>query len=137
MQLPVTRTGIQVRYSDTDAMGHISSGAYITYMEVGRLDFFKAVQCQTGIDLITVQARITIDYISEARYGEDICVETWCARVGSKSLTIHQDIYADGRLAARGSATNVAFNGETRKSELLPQGWEPSENAPYQSQTIE
>lgn len=127
MQLPVTRTSIQTRYSDTDAMGHISSGSYITYMEVGRLEFFKQLLQLTGHDLISVQANITIDYIREARFGEDIEVISWCSKVGSKSLTILQDIYADGQLAAKGSATNVAFNSDTRKSEPLPAGWQPSD----------
>ena len=133
MQLPVSRTRIQARYSDTDAMGHISSGAYIAYMEVGRLAFFREILEQTGVDLITVQANITIDYISEARYGEDIDVVTWCARVGNKSLTIRQDILAGGRLAAKGSATNVAFDSETRKSAALPAGWEPSDHPETQA----
>ena len=48
MKLPITRTQIQARYSDTDAMGHFSSGAYVTFLEVGRLDFFEALARQTG-----------------------------------------------------------------------------------------
>ena len=44
MKLPVTTTIVQVRFSDTDALGHISSGSYIQYMEVGRIDFFMRWQ---------------------------------------------------------------------------------------------
>ena len=36
--LPAVENEIQVRFSDTDAMGHISSGSYAAFAEVGTLD---------------------------------------------------------------------------------------------------
>ena len=41
--LPSVENDIQVRFSDTDAMGHISSGSYAAFAEVGRAAFFKAL----------------------------------------------------------------------------------------------
>lgn len=34
--LPNVENEIQVRFSDTDAMGHISSGSYAAFAEVGQ-----------------------------------------------------------------------------------------------------
>ena len=127
MKLPVTRTKIQTRYSDTDALGHISSGSYVTFMEVGRLDFYGRVFDAIGRKFETVVANIHLDYLHECRYGEDIEVVSWCSHVGSKSLKICSDIYASGKLVAKGSTVNVMFNSMTRKSELLPEGWEVSD----------
>lgn len=127
MKLPVTKTKVQVRYSDTDALGHISSGSYITYMEVGRLDFFEEIVRQTGIKKTAVVANINIDYFRECRYGDAIEVVTWCSRVGTKSLNICNEIFANGQLVAKGSSTHVGFNTQTRKSEPLPEGWEASD----------
>jgi len=127
MKLPVTRTPIQARYSDTDAMGHFSSGSYITFMEIGRLHFFRAVAEQTGATPATVVANITVDILHECRYGDELEVASWCSRVGTKSLTIRNAIYANGRLVANGSATNVGFDPVTRRSAPLPEGWEASE----------
>lgn len=127
MKLPVTKTKVQVRYSDTDALGHISSGSYVTFMEVGRLDFFKEIVRMTGIEKTAVVANINIDYFHECRYGDDIEVVTWCSRVGNKSLDICNEIFANGKLVAKGSSTHVGFNTQTRKSELLPEGWEASD----------
>jgi acyl-CoA thioester hydrolase len=129
MKLPVTRTPIQTRYSDTDAMGHFSSGSYVTFMEVGRLDFFQKVIELTGCDPCTVVANITIDIVSESHYGEALEVTSRCSRVGKKSLTICSEIYANGRLVAKGSATNVGFDPVSRRSAPLPEGWEVSEVA--------
>ncbi|HEY6131764.1 MAG TPA: thioesterase family protein [Halioglobus sp.] len=127
MKLPVTRTPIQARYSDTDAMGHFSSGSYITFMEVGRLDFFRKIVEQTGADPCTVVANITIDILQESHYGEELEVTSWCSRIGTRSLTVCNEIYANGRLVAKGSAINVGFDAITRRSSPLPQGWEVSE----------
>ncbi len=127
MKLPVTRTPIQARFSDTDAMGHFSSGSYIAFMEIGRLDFFRKVVEQTGTAPSTVIANITIDILHESRYGDALEVASWCSRVGNKSLTICNEIYANGRLVAKGSATNVGFDPITRRSAPLPAGWEVSE----------
>jgi acyl-CoA thioesterase FadM len=39
LTLPSVENTIQVRFSDTDAMGHISSGSYAAFAEVGRAAF--------------------------------------------------------------------------------------------------
>lgn len=107
MKLPVTRTGIQARYSDTDAMGHISNESFVTYMAVGRVEYLSDLARQTGNDNPSVVANLTIDFLREVRYGDAIEVVTWCARVGNTSLKIANELYSDGRLAARGEATSV------------------------------
>lgn len=127
MKLPVTRTKVQTRYSDTDAMGHMSSGSYVTFMEVGRLDFFNRLMEQTGYEQPSVVANINVDIVSECRYGETIEVVSWCPHVGTKSMKICNSIFANGRLVAKGSVTTVGFDLLTRKSAALPSDWEVSD----------
>lgn len=127
MKLPVTRTKIQTRYSDTDAMGHITNGMYVTYMEVGRLDFYHEIERQTGILLPSVVANLQLDYLKECFYGDDLEVVTWCSRVGNKSITIAAEIFANGALSAKGTVVSVAFDRKTRKATQLPEGWEVSD----------
>lgn len=131
MKLPTTRTHIQARFSDTDAMGHISSGSYVSFMEVGRLDFFEQVVKHTGSEPSTVVANITIDILRESHYGDEFAVATWCSRIGTKSMTINAEITANGLVVAKGSVTSVGFDKETRRSAALPGDWEISD-APEQ-----
>ena len=126
MKLPLVRTKIQTRYSDTDALGHISSGSYVTFMEVGRLEFYNQITEQTGLDLTTVVVNINLDYFKECRYGDEIEVISWCSKVGSKSLVISARILANKELVAEGSSTNVAFDTDSRSSIALPENFEPS-----------
>jgi acyl-CoA thioester hydrolase len=127
MKLPVVNSKVQVRYSDTDAMGHISNESYITYMQVGRLDFYNEITRLTGYDDASVVANINIDFLNECFYGDDIQVVTWCSRVGAKSLTICSEILANGKLVAKGCAVNVGFDKVTRKSAPLPADWQASD----------
>lgn len=126
-KLPVITTQIQTRYSDTDALGHISSGSYITYMEVGRLDYFTYLEDQLGYKDTSVVANINLDYHQECFYGDAIRVVTWCSRVGTKSITLNAEIWANDNLAASGSSANVAFDPVARKSTTLPEGWVASD----------
>jgi len=132
MKLPTTRTRIQARYSDTDAMGHFSSATYFTFMEVGRLDFFGKLVEQTGCDPSTVIAHMSIDILRESRYGDDMEVLTWCSRVGAKSLTINAEIHANGQLVATGHVVSVGFDATSRQSTALPKGWQVSDGPQHE-----
>jgi len=130
MKLPVTRTRVQVRYTDTDALGHISNESYVSFMQVGRLDFYEEIGRTTGHLASTAVVNITIDILRECFYGDSIETVTWCSRIGTKSQVISSEIYANGELVARGSTTQVGFNAETRQSQPLPGDWEVSDYEP-------
>lgn len=121
-----------MRYSDTDALGHISSGSYVTFMQVGRLEFFDEIKRRTGYDEDLVIANITVDYLRECFFGDAIEVVSWCSHIGRKSLKISCEIFANNTLVATGSAVNVGFNGETRQSQALPDSWAASSYSPGQ-----
>jgi acyl-CoA thioester hydrolase len=126
MKLPVTKTKVQVRFSDTDAMGHVSSGSYFQYMEVARTDFFYELANDSKVPH-NVVVNINIDYVSEVLFDEEVTVVSWCSRVGNKSMTISNEVYAGGRLSVTGNVTVVGFDLEKRQSCVLPNDWEPSE----------
>ena len=129
MKLPVKTTAIQARYFDTDAVGHISSNAYVHYMEIGRSEYMMELSRRLNMPS-SVVANINVDYVSETFYGEDIKISCWCSRVGSKSLTISNVIYAGERVVSRGTATLVGFDQQTRKSVAFPAELEAVEFSP-------
>lgn len=126
MKLPVTHTTVQVRFSDTDAVGHISSGSYITYMEVGRTDFLYELGKHSDMPM-SVVVNINIDFVSETLFGEQLTVTTWCAKLGKKSMTLCNEIRTDDRLVSKGTVTIVGFDTQTRTSVPFPAHWEPSD----------
>lgn len=71
---------IEVRYSETDQMGVVYHSNYLVWMEVGRTNFLKDI----GFDMLSIERdgflfpvySMEIKFLSPARYGERIRVET-------------------------------------------------------------
>jgi acyl-CoA thioester hydrolase len=87
------RRPIEVRFADTDAMGHVNNASYLTYCEIARAAYYEAV---TGDPLplgahgasegmILAEARIA--YRSPAFYGETLTIEARVGRIGRSSFT--------------------------------------------------
>src|SRR6187551_986950 len=77
---------IEVRFADTDAMGHVNNATYLTYCEIARIKYWTDV---TGVpidhrvagleSLILAEARIT--YRAPTFYGDTVTIQTRAAKV--------------------------------------------------------
>jgi YbgC/YbaW family acyl-CoA thioester hydrolase len=78
------RTDIEVRFHDTDAMRHVNNAAYVTYLEVGRQAYWKAMNTGQPYDTVPfVLAHVTIDFRKPASSGDVVCVHlksSWISR---------------------------------------------------------
>ena len=86
------RREVDVRFADTDAMGHVNNAVYLTYCE---------------------SARIT--YRAPAFHGETITVETRAARLGRTSFTLEHRLTASvpggpARLVAASESILVRYD---------------------------
>ena len=116
------RRPIEVRFGDTDAMGHVNNAAYLTYCEMARAGYYETV---TGHQLplathgasesmILAEARIT--YRSPAFYGETLTIEARVGSVGRTSftqeyrLTAPESRYGRSRLIAVADSVQVMFD---------------------------
>jgi acyl-CoA thioester hydrolase len=124
MKLPTTRTGIQIRYSDIDTLGHVSNTVYVTYLELGRVQWFFAIP---GEPQASVVANLNINFQGEIRLEDEVYVVTRCIKVGNKSIQLAQDVYANERCVTSAVTTLVGFDPVARKSVPLLSGWEPSD----------
>lgn len=121
--LPSVDNEIQVRFSDTDAMGHISSGSYAAFAEVGRAAFFKAIPEPRQAIPWFVLVHLALDFVAEGRYGQAFTLSTRVAKMSRKTLTFEQIVRADGEVACKLEVVLVAFDEKTRKSIELPSHW--------------
>jgi acyl-CoA thioester hydrolase len=122
--LPSVENEIQVRFSDTDAMGHISSGSYAAFAEVGRAAFFKAVPEPREEIPWFVLVHLGLDFVSEGRYGQEFTLSTRVVKMSEKTLTFEQIVRADGEVACKLEVVLVAFDAKQRKSIELPAHWQ-------------
>lgn len=126
MKLPKVKTDIQIRFSDIDVFGHVSNSVYSQYFDIGRMHFTHALE-KIEKQPPMVVASIHMDMRKEIRYEDKVYVETWVSRIGSKSLTMTQNIYTNSQLAAEGQVVMVGFDLKTRKAKRLPEHWQESE----------
>lgn len=113
---------VEVRFADTDAMGHVNNAAYLTYAEIARAAYYEAStgeQMQLGVHgaiegLILAELRMT--YRSPAFFGEWITVETRIERIGRTSygmvhrLSAPESRYGPGRLVAIADSVLVSYD---------------------------
>lgn len=126
--MPV-RTIPQVRFSDTDMMGHISSMSYAAWAEVGRTDFFEAIPVPIAEKPWFVLVKLTLDFHSEGRFGEKFEIATRCARLGTKSMTLVQHITVGERAVCTIEVVMAAFDPKTRRAIPVPTSWRVAEIA--------
>jgi acyl-CoA thioester hydrolase len=129
------RDDIEVRLSDTDAMGHVNNARYLTYVEIARVAYYQRVIGQPlplgyhGAEEGMILAEVTMTYRAQAYFGETLTVETRDHRIGNTSfvmshrVTAPESRYGPARLVATSVGTLVSFDYATDKPIPVPQEW--------------
>ncbi len=105
---------VDVRWRDTDALGHVNHAVFLTYLEEGRDAFYLEV---LGRDPIYVVVRIEVDLRAEVRREDRrLTVQISVERLGTTSLTTRERIItAAGEVAAEARVVTVRWDPEERK----------------------
>ena len=87
------RVAVDVRFADTDAMGHVNNAVYLTYCEMARIRYWSDVTGERvaaghegAESLILAEARIT--YRAPVFHTETVTVETRATRIGRSSFVL-------------------------------------------------
>lgn len=111
------RTDIQVRFGDTDALGHVNNASFAAYVELGRLDFLR--ECLGASVQSLILASLYVDYRRQVNFGDRVHVETWVSRLGTSSITLEQIVRANDERAADVRSVVVHFDYATNTSREL------------------
>jgi acyl-CoA thioester hydrolase len=105
---------VDVRWRDTDALGHVNHAVFLTYLEEGRDAFF--VQTFGG-EPDYVVARIEIDLRAEVRHPQRrVTVRLSVEHLGTTSLTTRETILtAAQEIAAEARVVTVRWDRRARK----------------------
>ena len=129
--VPVT-IPIQIRWRDLDALGHVNNAVYLTYFELARLAYIRALlgndaridlRTQLPVDFQFILAEVNIRYRSPATLGDRLTVAIWVSQVGRKSFVFEYRITDEvtGRLVAEGCSTQVWFDYAAGESRAVPE----------------
>ena len=112
------RIPIQVRFYDTDALGHINNAAYAHWAELGRLEFLRDFEVPVD-NLIVVH--LSLDFKRQIEFGEHVEIETGVDRVGTTSVRLAQRVLAGDEVAAEIGSVVVYFDYEAGRAVPIPE----------------
>ncbi len=118
----VHRTPVQMRFADTDALGHVNNGSFVLYAETARLEFLGALG---GAVQSLILAHLAVDFRRQVTFGQAIVVDTWVERIGTTSVTILHAIRADDAVAAEVRSVVVSFDYGAQR----PRPWTAEQRA--------
>ena len=122
---------VVVRYSDTDAQGHLYFANYLVYADEVTAEYMEDI----GLDVDPVTGpcyvftvNLKCEYSGECGYRDRVRVATGYAALGNSSATIRFELRNDvtDELLASGSFTQVYVDKDTRKSCPIPDSYRSS-----------
>ena len=105
---------VQLRWSDPDLYGHVNHARALSLLEDARLAMAEGAPGDGGLIL----ARLEVDYLRQLYYrvGERLCVRGAVTRLGTRSLTVRQELVQDDEVAIRADVVMVLFDFATDTS---------------------
>ncbi len=124
------RASIPVRFADTDAMGHVNNAAYLTYVELARIEWWmaatgEALIREAGRDEGLILAEAEVAFRSPVFFGETVVVETRATRIGRTSMGLEHRLTASvpggpARLVATCRSVLVRYDYEAEAATPWP-----------------
>jgi acyl-CoA thioester hydrolase len=117
---------VPVRFSDTDALGHVNNANYLSFLEVARVDYLRTVFGRAKVeDLGVIIARIEIDYKSPAFHHEKLLVGCRVSEIGGASIRMRYRVEdkASGRLVAEAQSVMVTYDYALERPMRVPEDW--------------
>jgi acyl-CoA thioester hydrolase len=113
------RLPIQVRFRDLDSLRHVNNAVYLTYLEIARIEYWKALKFEP-VRPSMLLARVEIDYVKPVLFDDRVEVAVRVSEMGSKSFVMAFEITANETVAATGSSVLVWFDHVTNTSLVIP-----------------
>ncbi|HHS83004.1 MAG TPA: acyl-CoA thioesterase [Devosia sp.] len=114
------RSRQQLRFADTDAVGHVNNAIFATLFEAARVEFlFEPGHPVLSPGTQFVVARIAIDFVGELNWPGNVHVGSRIARVGNSSFDLFQAMYFQQKCVAVCDSVIVVMDQTTRKSSPL------------------
>ena len=110
------RFPVRVYYEDTDLAGIVYYANYLKFIERARSEWVK----ELGIDQVQMKAdglvfavrRVEADYLSPAKFDDDLVVETTMEPGSGARLIVRQDVKRDGTLLFSALVTIICMTSD-------------------------
>ena len=125
------RRSVEVRFADTDAMGHVNNAVYLTFAEAARVAWWadvtgEAILREGDRDQGLILAQADVAFRSPVEFGEAVVVETRATRIGRTSVSVEHRLTAgppDGPARLVATIRSVIVRYDYRAAAPVP--WAP------------
>ncbi|UTA46498.1 acyl-CoA thioesterase [Simiduia sp. 21SJ11W-1] len=108
------------RFSETDALGHVSNTTLPVWFEDARQPVFELFTPSLDVhNWPLILARLDVDFTAQIFYGKEVLIKTGLSRLGNSSLEVYQEAWQNNQLAAKGRTTLVHFDYQTQKAKPI------------------
>ena len=120
---------IEIRYGDLDPQGHVNNARHLTFFEQARVQYFIQLGLwsldQSFMDIGVILADAQVTYLQPIHFGQSLRVGVRAVKLGSKSITIAQNITdaGSGEMLASGGVVMVAYDYRARQTVPVPEEW--------------
>lgn len=85
---------LQTRFNDFDVFGHMNNTAYFSLLDLGKVNYYKAVLGDRFdfLQIAVVIVNINISFFSPAYFNEPLVVLTACEKLSVHSLVLEQRV---------------------------------------------
>jgi acyl-CoA thioester hydrolase len=124
MSQPYASTAYRVPYADTDQMGVVYYGNYLTYFERARGELLRSL----GLTYREIEARgyglpvlsAHVDYKSPARYDDLLEIRGWVGERKAVRVQVNCAVLRDGELLADGYTLHALVDLATLRPTRFP-----------------
>ena len=121
----VLETPIQKRFSDIDPFQHVNNVSQQMYFDVGKTEYYEKILgaevLSGGLRILTVSTATS--YTGQVRMHDPVRVTTICERIGTKSLTLFQQLLVGEEVRSESRSVMVVFDLARQRSEPVPEEW--------------
>ncbi|MBB5322387.1 acyl-CoA thioesterase [Marinobacter oulmenensis] len=112
---------IEPRFSDTDALGHISNTSLPVWFEQGRTPIFRMFHPSLEVGTWPlIIARLEVDLMAQSYWHMPVEIRTGVGKIGNTSFHVIQEAWQNGKQIARGKCVLIHFDYEQEKSLPIP-----------------
>ena len=118
-------TSIQKRFSDIDPFQHVNNVAQQMYFDVGKMEYYEKILGADALlgDLRIVTVSTSTSYLGQVRMTDPVRITTTCERIGTKSLTLFQQMLVGEEVRSESRSDMVVFDFPNQCSRPVPDEW--------------
>jgi acyl-CoA thioester hydrolase len=122
----IHETKLRVRYAEIDAQGHVNNAVYLSYFEVGRVEWLRAAGLsyrdleEQGYGIVVVE--VLAHYRRAAFFDDELTLRTELADLSRASMRFEYEVSRDGELLVTGHTRHACVDLATGKPIRVPEG---------------